>query len=178
MTRLTKITLIILFGLSLGACSSMFSSEGDSDASQRGPISDEELALSAPQFGDGNIPRAQADGLFADIHFDYNSSAVPENSKEDLKRNAEFLISDPSLNAELEGHCDKRGTNEYNLALGEERARSVARALVAYGVDASRLTTVSYGEEIPIDPGESEQAYAKNRRVHFNLYRPSARAGR
>ncbi|OVE79742.1 hypothetical protein BVY02_02350, partial [bacterium J17] len=134
-------------------------------------FSDEDLALSGKQWGNGNIPEAQADGLFKDLHFAYDSSAITEEHRQELRANAEILVGDPSIHAEIEGHCDKRGTNEYNLALGEERAKAVASILVSYGVSPSQLSTISYGEEIPIDPGNSETAFAQNRRVHFALFR-------
>jgi len=159
------------FCISLIGCSKGVGGYGSGDGTD-GSISDQDLALSEQQrWGDGNIPQAQADGLFKDIMFGYDSSEIPAEGIEQLKQNAQVLIGDPVLHAEVEGHCDKRGTNEYNLALGEQRARSVATLLVSYGVKAEQLSTVSYGEEIPIDPADSEDAYAKNRRVHFALYK-------
>ena len=71
------------------------------------------------------------------------------------------------MNLVIEGHCDERGTNEYNMALGDRRARSARDFLVNLGVDASRISTVSYGEEKPADPGKTEEAWAKNRRAQF-----------
>lgn len=140
-----------------------------------GQFTDEELAMaSRGRWGDGAIPNAQANGLFEDVRFGYDSAVVPSEYHETLRKNAQFLLEDPTLRAEIEGHCDKRGTNEYNLALGEERARAVASLMVNYGVSADRLSTISYGEEIPVDPAENEAAYAKNRRAHFALFRKDA----
>ena len=84
---------------------------------------------------------------------------------------AEALRASPGLGLVLEGHADERGTAEYNLALGERRAQAVRDFLVAAGVEARRITTVSYGEERPLDPGHDEVAWALNRRVHF-IVRP------
>jgi peptidoglycan-associated lipoprotein len=74
------------------------------------------------------------------------------------------------LKVQLEGHTDERGTAEYNLALGERRARAIFDSLVSQGIDRSQLETISYGEEVPLDPGHNEEAWARNRRVHFSAY--------
>ena len=108
------------------------------------------------------------------MHFDYDSAVVRQEDYATVQNNAKMLASDPSLQMELEGHCDKRGTAEYNLALGEERAKAVAAILVNYGARADQLSTISYGEEIPLDPRDADDAYAKNRRVHFAVYRKKA----
>lgn len=162
---------LVLFGVFfLSACSASSGGQRELDANGRN-ISDEDLALDEQRFQDGNIPIARADGLFKDLLFAYNSSAVPVEYQAELKENAKVLMSDDTLRAEVEGHCDKRGTIEYNHALGEERAKAVAALLVSYGVRPSQLTTISYGEEIPVDPGDTEAAYSRNRRVHFALFR-------
>ena len=83
--------------------------------------------------------------------------------------NAELLKRYPSWVVTIEGHCDERGTAEYNLALGERRALAARNYLVTLGIPATGLRTVSYGKEFPFDPGRSEEAYAKNRRAHFVL---------
>jgi len=169
--KIGKTGLLILFialCLTFTSCSSS-SRGGGRDGS--GSFSDEDLALGSRKWGDGNIPEAQANGLFQDIHFSYDSSSIPQDYYELVRKNAEVLVNDPSVHAEVEGHCDKRGTNEYNLALGEERARSVAAVMESFGARPNQLSIISYGEEIPIDPGDNDEAYAKNRRVHFALYR-------
>ena len=86
-----------------------------------------------------------------------------------LKKRAEWLQNNPEAMSTIEGHCDERGTSEYNLALGDRRATSAKNFLVDLGISASRLTTISYGEERPIDPGQNEDAWAKNRRCHFTI---------
>jgi peptidoglycan-associated lipoprotein len=80
---------------------------------------------------------------------------------------AEWLRENPARTVTIEGHCDDRGTNEYNLALGDRRAESAKTFLVDLGIDATRLITISYGEERPVDPRSNEEAWAKNRRDHF-----------
>ncbi len=164
--------LAILLSLSLSSVSCSSSKKGNGAGGEGSELSDQDLALGqGGRFGDGNIPQAQVDGLFKDIQFDYDSSTLRSDQYEVLKENAQKLTNDPTLHAEVEGHCDRRGTNEYNLALGEERAKSVAGALAGLGVKPGQLSTVSYGEEIPIDPADTDEAYAKNRRAHFAVYR-------
>lgn len=158
---------VLLAAMCLSSCSS--SSDGDTDGA--GSVSDQDLTLDSQRFGDGNIPNAEEGGPFGDIMFDYDSSSIRQDQIEQIRINAGVLVKDPSLQVQVEGHCDKRGTSEYNLALGEERAKSVAAMLVSFGAEAKKVATVSYGEEIPLDPADSEDAYARNRRVHFALTR-------
>ena len=100
------------------------------------------------------------------VNFDYDSSTLSSESRRQLSENAEWIKSNKST-VQVEGHCDSRGSAEYNLALGERRATAVKTYMVTLGVDSKRLTIISYGEEKPIASGDSEDAYAKNRRVNF-----------
>jgi peptidoglycan-associated lipoprotein len=84
-----------------------------------------------------------------------------------LKENFALLKKYPVMKFQIEGHCDERGTGEYNLALGERRANSAKNYLVSLGISAARISTISYGKERPLDPGHNEEAWAKNRRDHF-----------
>ena len=102
-----------------------------------------------------------------DIFFDFDRSNITANSEAQLKTNAEWMAENQSKSLVCEGHCDERGTAEYNMALGERRAESAKESLMSLGVSEDRLSTVSYGEEKPFDPGHNEAAWAKNRRVHF-----------
>src|SRR6476620_8261347 len=101
------------------------------------------------------------------VFFDYDSSEVDATGQAALDANAAVLKRYPSWTVTIEGHCDERGTAEYNLALGERRAVGARAYLVSLGISADRLRTVSYGKEFPFDPGHDESAYAKNRRAHF-----------
>lgn len=107
--------------------------------------------------------------LNEDIHFDFDSSTLTAEAQKILTKKAEWLMNNPDAKSTVEGHCDERGTNEYNLALGDRRATSAKTFLVDLGVSASRLTTISYGEERPVDSGQNEEAWAKNRRCHFTI---------
>ncbi len=102
-----------------------------------------------------------------DIYFEFDKSTLTPAAQDDLLRKAEWLRENPDATVTIEGHCDNRGTNEYNLALGDRRAESAKAFLVDLGIDASRLASISYGEERPVDPRNNEEAWAKNRRDHF-----------
>ena len=102
-----------------------------------------------------------------DIYFEFDKSSLTPAAQDNLLRKAEWLRNNPDVTATIEGHCDERGTNEYNLALGDRRAESAKAFLVDLGIDASRLTTISYGEERPVCTEQTEECWAKNRRDHF-----------
>ena len=144
----------------------------DPDFATRAAAGQENPELAARLDG-ANIPdplRDAATGKFKTVHFGFDSFKILPEDEYLVREVAAYMAANPSTVVELEGHCDKRGTAEYNLALGNYRARSVAGALVKSGVAARRITTVSYGAELPLDPGNNETAFAKNRRVHFVIY--------
>jgi len=103
------------------------------------------------------------------IYFDYDRSDLNENARNVLNQIAAILKTNPSYSLDISGHCDERGTIEYNLALGERRARSAKKFLVALGIAGDRVSTISYGEEKPVDPRSNEAAWAQNRRDEFLL---------
>lgn len=102
-----------------------------------------------------------------DVYFEFDSIRLTPEAQELLTKKAAWLRANPAARVTIEGHCDNRGTNEYNLALGEGRAKSAKAFLVDLGIEASRLKTISYGEERPIDRAQTEEAWAQNRRDHF-----------
>jgi peptidoglycan-associated lipoprotein len=104
--------------------------------------------------------------LLKDIHFDFDKYDIRPEDVAILKENADLLKKYQKVKIQIEGHCDERGTSEYNLALGERRANSTKNYLMTLGVSPERISTISYGEEKPLDPGHSEEAWAKNRRAH------------
>ena len=103
------------------------------------------------------------------VYFDYDSSAIRSDAMATLKANAEAIKKVPGKMIQIAGHCDSRGTQEYNLALGERRALAVRSYLMQVGVPGDRLTTISYGAESPAVPGNSEASWSKNRRAEFNV---------
>jgi len=102
-----------------------------------------------------------------DIYFDFDKYDLRTDARTTLDRKASFLNQNSSVRVQVEGHCDERGTNEYNMALGERRANAAKQYLTTAGISAGRLSTISYGEERPLDPGHTEAAWARNRRAHF-----------
>lgn len=106
-------------------------------------------------------------GTLKRIYFDFDQSVISEAAAEILKDNAKTIKGNPKMKVLVEGHCDERGTNEYNIALGERRAKTTLDYLVSLGVERKRLDMKSWGEERPLDMGQSESAYRKNRRAEF-----------
>ena len=105
--------------------------------------------------------------LLKDIHFNFDKYDIRREDEEILKENAAWLKKNPKMKIQIEGHCDERGTVEYNLALGERRANNTKRYLVSLGISPNRITIISFGKERPLDPGHNEEAWAKNRRAHI-----------
>ncbi|GAU09776.1 peptidoglycan-associated lipoprotein Pal [Desulfoplanes formicivorans] len=105
------------------------------------------------------------------IYFDFDSFELKPQSRTILQNKAELLKQMPDLKLRIEGHCDERGTDEYNLALGEKRARVAYEFLILLGVEPQRLQIISYGEEYPADPGHNETAWALNRRDEFKVFK-------
>jgi peptidoglycan-associated lipoprotein len=116
-----------------------------------------------------SIDELEKMGLLADIHFDYDRADLRDQDRSILSQNADTLKKFDFLRITLEGHCDERGSVEYNLALGERRAKAAYDYLVSLGVDASRLKTVSYGKEVPLCQESNEECWARNRRAHFAI---------
>lgn len=105
--------------------------------------------------------------LNEDIRFDFDSAVLLPMAEDLLRKKAEWMRKNPGVSATVEGHCDERGTNQYNLALGDRRAASAKTYLINLGIDAARLEAISYGEEQPVAAGHDEASWAKNRRAHF-----------
>jgi peptidoglycan-associated lipoprotein len=105
--------------------------------------------------------------LLKDIHFEFDKYDIRSADEAILKENAVFLKNNPKMKIQVEGHCDERGTVEYNLALGERRASNTKKYLVFLGIPSDRISTISYGKERPFDKGHHEEAWANNRRAHI-----------
>jgi peptidoglycan-associated lipoprotein len=105
--------------------------------------------------------------LLNDIHFGFDRYDLTPKAREILSQNAELLHKHSQVEIQIEGHCDERGTTEYNLALGERRSNSTKQYLMSLGISPDRIATISYGEEMPVDQRHNEEAWAKNRRAHF-----------
>jgi peptidoglycan-associated lipoprotein len=146
----------------------------DDGGSGAAALSESELAGSLPrgsslaQFRSGTLGSAEA-GPLDDIFFGYDSFDLSAEARERLASNAEWLQANPGSRVEIEGHCDSRGTIEYNLALGARRASSVRDYLVSLGLPTDRVTTISYGKELPGCYAETAACWQQNRRTHFVL---------
>jgi peptidoglycan-associated lipoprotein len=121
----------------------------------------------SPALDGKTLDELNRDSPLQPVFFDFDSSEVSASGQAVLDANAEILKRHPAWVVTVEGHCDERGTAEYNLALGERRAIAARTYLVSLGIPAASLRTVSYGEEFPFDPGRTEEARARNRRAHF-----------
>lgn len=119
--------------------------------------------------GDEITKMAEQTGKLEPVHFDFDKYNIRDEDKETLNKDAKWLKLNSAVRVRIEGHADERGDAEYNLALGEKRAESVKKFLEASGIKISRLSTVSYGKEKPVDPGHTEEAWAKNRRAEFDI---------
>jgi peptidoglycan-associated lipoprotein len=132
----------------------------------------EKPVITAPPVAEDPMASRSIDDLNRDspmriVYYDYDSADLSAEARAALDANAATLKKYSAWTVTVEGHCDERGTAEYNLALGERRAAAAQAYLVALGIPASRIKTVSYGKEFPFDPGHDEAAWAKNRRAHF-----------
>ena len=130
------------------------------------------MAEDAARAEDFSVNDASGEGgPLADVYFDYDQARLSDEARAVLEKHALWMQTHRSAKVHIEGHCDERGTTDYNLALGEQRARATRDYLVNLGVAGDRLTTVSYGKERPLDPASNEAAWAKNRRAHFVVSR-------
>lgn len=128
----------------------------ETDMTEEVPVVEEPVVTEAPV-----MPKVE------DVFFDYDKYSLKPEAKATLEMNAKELKMNTAMGIVIEGHCDERGTEDYNMALGEKRAKAAKDYLASLGVAASRMTVISYGESRPFDPGKSESAWAKNRRAHF-----------
>ena len=170
-----KSTALVLSVLALAACSSetknVKSAAAPVAAAAPGKSAEQAASDGAKLAADKNAPKdmfgaPEARDLVV-VHFDYDSALLSENAQAELRQNADFLRSHPAAKIVVEGHTDERGSDEYNMALGERRAKAVRNYLSLLGVDASRLQTVSYGAEQPVDMAHNENAWSQNRRAQF-----------
>ncbi len=176
-----KFMLLLLAALLLGGCSSMDKEEGS--AGEGATVESRDGAGSGSEgIGEGASTQGmEGQGVWTGsplddpnsplssrtIYFDFDSSDIRSDYLTVLRAHAQYLAANPSVGISLEGHADERGTREYNLALGEQRARRVKQFMMAEGVAAGQLNDISYGEERPVDPGQGEGAWAQNRRVEL-----------
>ncbi len=145
---------------------------GPAEAAQREAGARSPGAGGAPRFQGMSIDNPASPLSHRTIYFDFDSAEVKDADREILAAHASYLSANPQVRVILEGHTDERGSREYNIGLGERRAKAVARLLEFMGASPSQIETVSYGEEKPADPGHNEAAWAKNRRVEIVYVMP------
>jgi peptidoglycan-associated lipoprotein len=181
MTKLFAV--FIIAGILIAGCAQRKVVERQPEAAQqlhaKSQPMDEEQNKSTERITEQQVERVESKevssnpeeiaGLFSDIHFEFNNYDIRAESRPTLKAVADHLTKDFSLKVLIEGHCDERGTNEYNLALGDERAKATRDYLVSLGIPSARIDTMSYGEEKPVCTDQTEECWAKNRRGHFIL---------
>jgi peptidoglycan-associated lipoprotein len=155
----SKFVYLTFAALLIAACSKNPKNSQDG-ASLDGAVGDYSLELN----GDSDSNKA---GPLQTVYFDFDSSALGSTTRATLEANALFLKENDNIDVQIEGHCDERGGIQYNLALGERRARAVKDYLIAAGVSSSRVTIVSFGKERPVEFGHDESAWGKNRRANF-----------
>lgn len=132
------------------------------------PVREETMAAKS---GDPATTTAEVQRQLEKVYFDFDSSDLSESARRTLTNNAQVITRNPLVKVRVEGHCDERGSDEYNLAIGERRAKAAARYLEALGVGTGRISTLSFGKEKPADPGHDEAGWAKNRRDDFIVVR-------
>ena len=150
MQTISRIVILLLVVMGLVAC----------------PATKTTAPVTTAGTGDEGATRAQ---LLAKkrVHFAFDSSEIDDESRRIIEAHASYLADNPRIKVRLEGHCDERGTREYNLALGERRAKAVQRVMSVLGIDKSRIKVVTFGEEKPLDEGHNESAWRQNRRVEI-----------
>ncbi|HRK02809.1 MAG TPA: OmpA family protein [Oligoflexia bacterium] len=150
----------LVFALAFSGCAAKKTKTGDEDSSG---VADSDISG-----GMADSDSDKAMGLQT-VNFAYDSSILDSWARNKLKENAKILRENSSLRVQIEGHTDERGGIQYNLALGERRAGAARAYLIDQGIDADRMTVISYGKEKPVDPSSSEGAWAKNRRANFRI---------
>jgi peptidoglycan-associated lipoprotein len=160
MNTLAKLLLAAVLSLTV-ACSKKVKDDDSASGQDSATISQESMNFNAAGSDSGTIA-----GLNT-ITFAYDSALLSPEARETLKQNAAWAKANSRITIQIEGHCDSRGSVEYNLALGERRAKSVKDYLVTLGVAANRLTVISYGKEKPLAIGDTEEVHSRNRRANF-----------
>lgn len=163
---LKKISLVFAALVLVVACSKQKKQDGSTTEGQGQTPADAVIEEKPIGFDSMGSDSGKIDGLNT-IFFDYDTATIQGEAKRLLNLNADWLKKNPKATLQIEGHCDERGSIEYNLALGERRAKSVKSYLTGLGIDGNRLTIISYGEEKPLSTDGSEASWAKNRRANF-----------
>lgn len=152
-----------------GTLQAQSKSDGTKKVTEASPKTEQKQAVSKPVIESRELPlrSKRMPEILRDIYFDFDRYDIREDEKPVLKSVSGHLIENTEYKVLIEGHCDERGTNEYNLALGERRAQSVKKYILSFGIASSRMEVIGYGEEKPVCAEKTESCWQKNRRVHF-----------
>ena len=161
---------LLLTVSSLTGCKSLFKKKNPAGVYGSGGLYGDGAGGGSLAMGDRFTGGTEHPGMFAPVYFDYDSSQVADTERSKIEMVSEQLKQNNSSAVIIEGNCDERGSNEYNLALGERRAQAIRDYLASLGIGADRIQTKSYGEEKPVNTGHDEEAWAANRRGDFVLY--------
>lgn len=170
--RLGRFTVVAAAAIALAMAAGCSSKKSGAGQGNTGPGGIGENGLGANgssslnQFQKGTLG-ANVQGPLSDIHFDYNDYSVRAQDGEILKTNADWMTKNSAARVQIEGHCDDRGSEEYNIALGAKRAQAAKDYLETLGVAADRMSTISYGKELPVCTEDTDECWAQNRRDHF-----------
>jgi peptidoglycan-associated lipoprotein len=158
------------FVLVVGGCSSKKNTAGEGgQLNTPGGLNSQGMSStnSLDKYGKGTLGQPGSGGPLTDIHFGYNDYAIQPQDNSILRANADWLTQNPSAHVQVEGHCDDRGSEEYNIALGAKRAQAAKDYLTTLGISGDRVSTISYGKELPLCTEETDDCWAQNRRDHF-----------
>ena len=169
LTRAAGVALVVA-ALALGGCSSKKNGAAGANGANGSQLGENGMGAG----GGSSLAQAQngtlgsgAQGPLSDIHFDYNDSTIRAQDGEILKSNADWLQKNANTRVQIEGHCDARGSEEYNIALGAKRAQAAKDYLQTLGIQGDRMSTISYGKELPLCTDQTEDCWEQNRRDHF-----------
>jgi peptidoglycan-associated lipoprotein len=162
------VPIVLIAGLPLAACSGSQQAKKPDRLATKAPVTAPKVADKAP-ISEGGSVNAGPDAPNSPIYFAFDSDELTDESLQTLKQMAAYLKANPQAKLTIEGHCDETGSSEYNLALGDRRARAAVKYLKDLGIDDTRLGSISYGEEKPAVAGTDDSAHAKNRRGQFDL---------
>lgn len=175
MKKLIVLFVAVLFIAIVGCAPKAVQTTQKTTTTTQDSLSDEEKRRIAEE----ELARAERDRLLReqerlaailrDVYFDFDSYAIDSGELSKIEGVGSWMKQEKGVRITIEGHCDERGTVEYNLALGQKRAEAVKDYILKMGVEANRIRTISYGKEAPSNPGHTEEAWAKNRRAHFKL---------
>ena len=164
---------LVVMGLAIGGCSSKQKKPSEGAGGPGSGMGVDGIGgggdNSLNKFRNGTLGANGAGGPLGDIHFDYNESTVRPQDNDVLKANADYLSAHAGTRVQIEGHCDDRGSEQYNIALGARRAQAAKDYLTTLGISGDRMSTISYGKELPLCTEETDDCWAKNRRDHFAL---------